>query len=251
VSDFKSGQIAQVMPGQVATSFANGKAGLSLSGSGIFNPIEQGRPRASSIERIPVPKSGLPAPHVGDGKLIHAVAPVDASSSKLANASTQQQPASESRSVSKNVVHISTALGEVRLNVNKATHGLAHGAPEGALVRNASRDTTSNTVWNDNKSSVSTASAIGQTGSNASGGNGSGNGGGSTASAVATTTAAAATTVGTTVAAVDGTVSDVVSGTSGVVNAAVGNGKGLGKALGLGNGNGGVGNGNGNGNAKH
>ncbi|HEY7843965.1 MAG TPA: FecR family protein, partial [Bradyrhizobium sp.] len=47
VSDFKSGQIAQVMPGQVATSFANGKAGLSLSGSGIFNPIEQGRPRAS------------------------------------------------------------------------------------------------------------------------------------------------------------------------------------------------------------
>jgi hypothetical protein len=251
VSDFKSGQIAQVMPGQVATSFANGKAGLSLSGSGIFNPIEQGRPRASSIERIPVPKSGLPAPHVGDGKLIHAVAPVDASSSKQASASVHQQSASVSTAAKANVVHISTALGEVRLNVNKATHGLAHGAPEGALVRNASRDTTSNTVWNDNKSSVSTASAIGQTGSNASGGNGSGNGGGSTASAVATTTAAAATTVGTTVAAVDGTVSDVVSGTSGVVNAAVGNGKGLGKALGLGNGNGGVGNGNGNGNAKH
>src|ERR1700738_1601667 len=41
VSDFKSGQIAQVMPGQVATAFANGKPGLSLSGSGTFNPIEQ------------------------------------------------------------------------------------------------------------------------------------------------------------------------------------------------------------------
>jgi len=40
VADFKSGQIAQVMPGQAATSFAHGKSGLSLSGSGTFNPIE-------------------------------------------------------------------------------------------------------------------------------------------------------------------------------------------------------------------
>src|SRR6201990_2662249 len=37
VADFKSGQIAQVLPGQAATSFANGKSGLSLSGSGTFN----------------------------------------------------------------------------------------------------------------------------------------------------------------------------------------------------------------------
>ena len=34
VADFKTGQIAQVMPGQAATSFAHGKPGLSLSGSG-------------------------------------------------------------------------------------------------------------------------------------------------------------------------------------------------------------------------
>src|ERR1700760_3094053 len=34
VADFKSGQIAQVMPGQAATSFAYGKSGLSLSGPG-------------------------------------------------------------------------------------------------------------------------------------------------------------------------------------------------------------------------
>jgi hypothetical protein len=251
VSDFKSGQIALIMPGQTATSFAHGKSGLSLSGSGTFNPIEQGRPRASSINRVPVPSGGLPAPRGGDGKVIHAVAPVDASSSKQASASVNQQSAGVGAAAKANVVRISTALGEVRLNVNKATHGLARGAREGAVVRNASRDTTGNTVWNDNKSSVSTASAIGQTGSNASGGNGGGDGGGSAASAVATTPAAAATTVGTTVVAVDGTASDVVSGATGVVNGAVGNGKGLGKALGLGNGNGGVGNGNGNGNAKH
>src|SRR5215471_131837 len=42
VSDFKSGQIAQVMPGQVATAFAHGKPGLSLSGTGQFQPIEHG-----------------------------------------------------------------------------------------------------------------------------------------------------------------------------------------------------------------
>src|SRR5882757_427356 len=62
VSDFKTGQIAQVMPGQVATAFEHGKPGLSLSGSGTLNPIEQGKPRASTIKRVPVPKSGLPVP---------------------------------------------------------------------------------------------------------------------------------------------------------------------------------------------
>ena len=62
VADFRSGQIAQVMPGQAATAFAHGKSGLFLSGSGTFSPIEQGKPRASSIDRIMVPKTGLSAP---------------------------------------------------------------------------------------------------------------------------------------------------------------------------------------------
>ena len=62
VADFKSGQIAQVMPGQIATAFAHGKPGLSLSGSGTFNPIEQGKPRASSIAPVMVPKTGLLRP---------------------------------------------------------------------------------------------------------------------------------------------------------------------------------------------
>ena len=53
VADFRSGQIAQVMPGQAATAFAHGKPGLSLSGSGAFSPIEQGKPRASSIDQRP------------------------------------------------------------------------------------------------------------------------------------------------------------------------------------------------------
>ena len=62
VASFKSGQIAQVIAGQHATAFAYGKTGLSLGGSGAFSPIEQGKPRASTVERIPVPRNGFTAP---------------------------------------------------------------------------------------------------------------------------------------------------------------------------------------------
>src|SRR4051812_21542369 len=61
VADFKSGQIAQIMAGQHATAFAHGKAGLSLGGAGTLSPIEQGKPRAPSAERVPVPRGGLTA----------------------------------------------------------------------------------------------------------------------------------------------------------------------------------------------
>ena len=74
VADFKSGQIAQVMPGQHATAFAQGNSGLSLSGSGSFSPIERGQPRAPSIDRVPVPKSGLTAPrHAANGPPVRAL----------------------------------------------------------------------------------------------------------------------------------------------------------------------------------
>src|SRR5258708_7029385 len=61
VADFRTGQIAQVMAGQHATAFANGKTGLSLGGSGTLAPIEQGKPRAPSVERVPVPRGGFAA----------------------------------------------------------------------------------------------------------------------------------------------------------------------------------------------
>ena len=74
VADFKSGQIAQVMPGQHATAFAQGNSGLSLGGSGTFSPIEHGQPRAPSIDRVPVPKSGLTAPrHAANGPPVRAL----------------------------------------------------------------------------------------------------------------------------------------------------------------------------------
>jgi ferric-dicitrate binding protein FerR (iron transport regulator) len=73
VADFRTGQIAQVKPGQHATTFANGKGGLSLGGSGTFSPIEQGKPRAPTIERVPVPRAGLTAPR--NAAIGHAIQP--------------------------------------------------------------------------------------------------------------------------------------------------------------------------------
>jgi hypothetical protein len=254
VSDFKSGQIALVLPGQAATSFEHGKPGLSLSGSGTFNPIEQGKPRPSSIDRIMVPKGGLPAPrNAGEGKVIHAPAHTSPASGKLADAHPE---AKSDGTVKRNAIRISGALGEVHLNVHKATHGLAHGAVP-AQVRSASRDiSTGDTVWSGGaKSSASTVAAVNGGGASSAGNGGGGSGGGTAAAGGATSPGGGAApgggVVGRTVVVVGNVTGDVVTGVNGVVNAAVGSGKGLGKALGLGNGNGGIGNLIGIGNLRH
>jgi hypothetical protein len=136
VADFKSGQIAQVMAGQHATAFANGKSGLSLGGSGTFSPIEHGKPRASSIERVPVPRGGLTAiRHATNGQSIQP--------SRNASA----HPAKPG------VTRISSSIGEVRVNFHRVTNGLAHGATtsSGGAGRGVT-DTSSNTVWNSSGS---------------------------------------------------------------------------------------------------
>jgi hypothetical protein len=242
VSDFKSGQIAQVMPGQVATAFAHGKPGLSLSGTGQFHPIEQGQPRASSIERVPVPKSGLSAPReTANGKLIHALNHGGAATGKLASMSKRGRPAGPNDPVRRSVVRISSALGEVKLNVRKATNGLVHGSEIAPSGRRTS------TVWSDSQASATSTASSNQN---------SVVSGNTSAAAAATSSsgsasAAAATSLAASVAA------------PGNGNGATGNGKGNGNGNGNGNngngnngngngnGNGGVGNGNGKGNSKH
>ena len=152
VSDFKSGQIAQVTPGQIATSFATGKPGLQLSGTGSFAPIEQGRPRTPTIERVPVPKGGLQAPREAKGSLIRTVGPTNVApaSPRATTPADQRQGAAATPKPAG--IHISSALGEVSLNIGTATHGLAHGAvPPGA--RNGA---DKKTVWNDTKGTVGT-----------------------------------------------------------------------------------------------
>jgi FecR protein len=229
VSDFKSGQIAQVMPGQAATAFVHGKSGLSLSGTGQFQPIEQGRPRASSIERIPVPKSGLSAPRdAAGGGLIHALGHGGVAGGKLASMSAQGRPAGANAAVKPGVVRISSALGEVKLNVRKATNGLAHGAE---ISPSAKR---TGTVWSDSQASATSATFSNQN---------SGVSGNASATSAATSSPASASSAAATSAAVSVAASDNSKG-------ATGNGKGNGNGNGNGNnGNGNNGNGNnGNGN---
>jgi hypothetical protein len=129
VADFKSGQIAQVMAGQHATAFANGKTGLSLGGTGALAPIEQGKPRAPSVERVPVPRGGFTAiRHATNGPGAQA----------LRHASVQ--PARHG------VTRISSSIGEVRVNFHRVTNGLAHGATSSGGAARGVGDT--NTVWN-------------------------------------------------------------------------------------------------------
>jgi hypothetical protein len=242
VSDFKTGQIAQVLPGQIATSFEQGKSGLTLSGSGTFNPIEQGKPRASSIDRVPVPKNGLSAPrNAASGTIIHALAHIGQSFARATGAPSSQ-------GVKPNVIRISSALGEVKLNVQKATHGLARGAtvPGSARVA-ANKD---NTIWNNGGGAGSSvASAVSNGNSNSgspAGGNGSGASGSSGSSTASSVTSTVASTVGSVVGTADAAIGGATGGSSPLINTLLGN-----NGNGNGNGNGGVGNGNGKGNAKH
>lgn len=240
VLDFKTGQIAQVMPGQSATAFEHGKPGLSLSGAGTFNPIEQGKPRASTIERIPVPKSGLTAPrNAANGRAVHALATTD-KGSKQAGSLSRSNHASGPKP---GVVRISGALGEVKLNVHKATHGLAHGGAASIGTRSASNNSSTDTVWSDTKNNTTTASnSSSQTAVNLSGSS-------------ATSSSSSSSSGGTTAVATSAGSSSDAPGNSGNGNGNGngnnGNGNGNSGATGNGKGNNGNGNGNGGGNGSN
>jgi hypothetical protein len=164
VADFKSGQIAQVMPGQHATTFAHGKPGLSVGGSGTLNPIEQGKPRASSTQPLLVPKGGLSAPRsAAKGSFTHALAQFG------------KAPAGDSVAATR----ISVSLGEVRLDFHKVTHGLAHGVTSvsGSANRTTEKDTSSDSPGNGVGTGIGNALGNGLGNGNGNGlGNGLGNG---------------------------------------------------------------------------
>ncbi|MGJ4943468.1 FecR domain-containing protein [Bradyrhizobium sp. HKCCYLS1011] len=231
VADFKSGQIAQVMAGQAATAFAHGKAGLSLSGSGSFSPIEQGRPRASSIDRVPVPKGGLQAPRGTNSSVIHALQSVGGSM-KSAAVSSGTQPGTAANLARPNVVRISAPLGEVKLNVHQATHGLAHGGATPG-IRSGSH---SHTVWSDTNAGVSSANNSSSTNASSNTSNATGD-----ASVAAAVTAAVGSSSG----------SAGSNGNSSNGNALANNGNGNGNGNSGGNGNNGNGNAGGNGNSEN
>jgi len=113
VSDFRSGQFVLVQPGQAASVAGTGAAGLRLSGSGQFNPTQQGAPRTPSVRPISVPRDGLSAP---------------AAAGKEERRASTGEPSSRAVSSSGGTVRISTTLGEVNVNVQAVTKGLARNA---------------------------------------------------------------------------------------------------------------------------
>jgi hypothetical protein len=147
VADFKTGQFAYVLPGQHAKVFPNGSSGLKLSGSGVLNPVQHGAPRAPRVEPISVPKGGFSGPR-------HAA-------------------------VNPAAVRISAAIGEVKLDVNKVTKGMAR-EPKGSMLDGDKH--AKKTVWTTNDFSPdggSNGSANANANSN---GNGNANGGSASAS---------------------------------------------------------------------
>ncbi|CCD94497.1 conserved exported hypothetical protein [Bradyrhizobium sp. ORS 375] len=163
VSDFKTGQIAQVMPGQAATTSNTGRSGLNLSGSGSFSPIEQGRPRAPTIDRVQVPRDGLHAPRESKGSVIHALNANAPAGRASAPTSSPQRSATTSIGAKPNVVRISSSIGEVNLNIHKATRGLAHGTNPAAGGAGRS------TAWTDARGNSGNSAGNPATGGNASG----------------------------------------------------------------------------------
>ena len=224
VADFKTGQIAQVMPGQHATALSHGNGGLSLGGTGALQPIERGTPRASTIERVPVPRNGLSAP----GK------PTSAS----------LQPRQSAGGPRHSATRISSALGEVRLNVHRATHGLARNAGTVPGARSVASRGETTTVWSTGEAGAGSGNNGngngGNSGSSAGGnggGNGNGNGGGNGNSSAASAVAAV---VGSGTGNGNGNGNNGNNGNHGNGNNGNGNGNN-------GNGNGNNGNGNGRG----
>jgi len=182
VSDFKTGQIAQVMPGQAATISSNGKPGLVLSGAGTFNPIEQGKPRTPSVQPVMIPRGGLTAPQRaqtdGGAKQGAAAGPIKPTAAAATHLPGEQKTGG---------LRITTALGEVKLNFNKVTKGLSHGTtPPLAGGRGAAPAHDNTSVWSGGQSgSGAVASTATSQGS-------SGNGGGTASGAPAASSGNAA-----------------------------------------------------------
>ncbi len=131
VADFRSGQIALVLPGQSARASFGQTTGLRLSGQGVLGPIEEGAPRAPGVAPITVPGGGLAAPAGAvllqrDG--VRRVAPVQnvARPATPNEASSTRSPvAGGIEQTARGTLRISEPLGDVKLDVHKVTGGMA------------------------------------------------------------------------------------------------------------------------------
>ena len=173
VSDFKSGQNVLVLPGQAARSVANGAGGLEMSGKGPFNTIEKGAPRQSTIRALNVPRGGLKAPSTRTGQnaqrnasASQAVRAGQGASHGAARAMALASPGHNSgiSHNGKGGIRIGSTMGEVKLDFNKVTDGLARNASDGYGGARASADQSSG-GQSSSSSSLSASSGLATEGS--------------------------------------------------------------------------------------
>ncbi len=165
VADFKTGQLALVQPGQMAKVATQGTGGLTLSGSGVLSPIRHGEPRSPLVQPAHVPRAGLPAPQGGKGQQVYALAASN-------RAGFAQGHPGQGRGV--HTLRIAVPLGEMKLDVHKATNGLAHSTSTSSSPGGRA---TQPTLWTSG--ALTPGNGLGaqyNTGNNGSG-NGSANGG--------------------------------------------------------------------------
>jgi hypothetical protein len=168
VADFKSGQFALVLPGQAARVSAQGNGGLTLSGSGTFNPIEKGTPRASSVTRVPVPRAGLTAP----GRPAEGLRVLKLKDNVRSAMAGQVDDSRLQIGGNSHAPRITSAIGEVSLDFQKATKGLARdAAPAHARSTFSAKPSPQSTVWSSD--SLTPGNGVGKAYNQ---GNGSGNG---------------------------------------------------------------------------
>jgi hypothetical protein len=132
VSDLKSGQYALVQPGQTAKVSAQGSVGLSLSGSGALNPIQQGTPRRSLADPTPAineqgrRSAGNSTPNKWqiDEASLHREA--------------ESSPASSGKSAAKQNMRLSSSMTPVQVSqVSKEDHSAPDSVPGGQHIRAA------------------------------------------------------------------------------------------------------------------
>lgn len=128
VTDFKTGDHALVAPGQAAKVAGQGPGGLSLSGTGTFSPIEHGAARPSPVQPLTVPHNGLSPPR-GTTTWQHVRAHGGPGGSFFADAGGNRHGIVRGPN---GTIHIGSPLGELKLDIHKVTHGLAHGDTGGA-----------------------------------------------------------------------------------------------------------------------
>lgn len=162
VADYKSGQIALVLPGQAVRASSKSHGGLTLRGSGTFKPIRQGPPLKTNLQRVHVPRGGLGAPAGKPNRLIGA------------------ELGSKSDATGGDV-RIKAPIGDIRLDADKATNGLTRNGDRAAQGSVKSEKRAS--YWSADPPAGGNGNAYAFGNENGGGngnanGNGNGNGGG-------------------------------------------------------------------------